>query len=261
MILAVADVAATPEQVFRHKQMEGQNYSVTIIVKTTARRAFENISNVSGWWATNVSGNTANLNDVFTVRFGKTFSTIKITELIPDKKIEWTIQDSSLPLFKDEKVWNDTQIVWEISAAGNESEIRMTHVGLTPEKECYADCNNGWNFYIRESLKKLMTEGKGLPGTGIFANISTGNRKYGGLLYFKNDPLPDYPENFFFVDVKETNGEQVTKIYSADKYGKEKFNPQQLKGDYFMIVENKPLYDNPSPLEDILKFYKLHSTW
>ena len=127
----------------------------------------------------------------------------------------------------------------------------MTHVGLTPDKECYEDCNKGWSFYVGESLRKLITEGKGLPGTGIFANISNDNRRYEGLLYFKNDPLPDYSENFFFVDVKETSGETVTQIFSVAKYNKETFSSQQLEGDYFMVIENTALYNNLSPLEDI----------
>ncbi len=36
-------------------------------------------------------------------------------------------------------------------------------MGLVPEIECYNDCVKGWNFYVNESLFKLMTEGKGIP--------------------------------------------------------------------------------------------------
>jgi hypothetical protein len=231
--------------------MISQDYSKKITVNATAKDAFININNVIGWWATNVKGSTKSLNDVFTVRFGKTFSTIQITEMITDKKILWSILDSSLPLFKDEKVWSGTKMLWEISNVNNATEIRMTHIGLTPDKECYEDCNKGWSFYIEESLKKLITEGKGLPGIGIFANISNHGRRYEGLLYFKNDPLPDYAENFFFVDVKETNGETVTQIFSAAKYNKETFKSHQLKGDYFMVIENSALYNNISAFDDI----------
>jgi hypothetical protein len=199
------------------------------------------------------------LNDVFTVRFGKTFSTIQITEIVPDKKFLWSILNSSLPLFKDEKVWNGTKMLWEIFYSNNTTEIRMTHVGLTPVKECYEDCSKGWNFYVGESLRKLITEGRGFPGTGIFANISNGNRRYDGLLYFKNDPPPEYTANFFFVNVKETNGETVTQIFSVDKYNKEAFSFHQLKGDYFMVIENTALYNNLSPLDDISEIINRNS--
>lgn len=231
--------------------MEKKDFHCIIEVNVSPEEAIQKIEQVNLWWASNVQGATKNLNDVFTVRFGKTFSTIQVTEMIPGKKMLWSILNSSLPLFKDETVWNGTKILWEISSANNTTAISMTHLGLTPEKECYEDCNKGWRFYAGQSLRKLITEGEGLPGTGIFANISNGNRRYGGLLYFKNDPLPNYAENFFFVDVKETSGETITRIFSAAKYNKETFNARELKGDYFMIIEDTALYNSLSPLDDI----------
>jgi hypothetical protein len=44
-----------------------------------------------------------------------------------------------------------------------ETRIDFTHVGLLPGIECYNDCSKGWNFFIKESLFKFITEGKGLP--------------------------------------------------------------------------------------------------
>lgn len=225
--------------------------TTTIRVNVSAKEAFENILKVDDWWATNITGNTKNLNDVFNVRFGKTFSTIKITEWVVEKKIIWSIIDSSLPLFNNPQVWKDTRIVWEISGDNNSTQITMTHIGLTPENECYSDCKKGWGFYIQQSLAKLIAEGKGLPGTGIFAHLSNGSRRYEGLLYFKNDPLPEYADNFIFIDVKKTQGEEVAAIYAAADYNKERFNSHQLKGDYFMIIQNTPLYNGLSPLADI----------
>lgn len=34
---------------------------------------------------------------------------------------------------------------------------------LIPEMECYDDCKPGWDFYLNESLAKLLNEGRGLP--------------------------------------------------------------------------------------------------
>jgi hypothetical protein len=39
----------------------------------------------------------------------------------------------------------------------------MTHVGVVPRAECYADCKKGWDFYVGESLLRLLTENEGLP--------------------------------------------------------------------------------------------------
>ena len=186
------------------------------------------------------------------MRFGKTYSVIKVSESDPGKKLTWIIEKSYLPLFKNPAQWNNTRIVWEI-VDKNDTEITMTHVGLTPETDCYCDCEKGWNFYIGQSLKKLITDGIGYPGTGIFSNISHDGRRYEGLLYFKNDPLPDYVHDYFFIDVKETKGEEVLSAYNAAAYDKKNFDPGCLTGEYFMIVENKPLVGDILPLHDILE--------
>ncbi len=201
------------------------DYSCSIATNAGAEQAFEAISDVSKWWATNFKGRAKFPRDRFTVRFGKTFSIMKVSAVVPATKMEWTIEESYLPLFKNPAQWNGTRIVWEISTGSDATVITMTHIGLTPETECYYDCEKGWNFYIRESLYKLITGGKGSPGTGIFSNISNGHRKYEGLLYFKSDPPPHYPDGYFFIDVKGTNGEQVTSAYSAADYNRETLIP------------------------------------
>jgi hypothetical protein len=192
------------------------------------------------------------LHEQFTVRFGKTFSILKVVEFVYAKRIVWKVEDSFLPLFKNEKQWNGTSITWEISLENNLAKVHMMHIGLTPDVECYADSNKGWNFYLKESLRKLIVEGRGLPGTGIFARFIIEDRKYEGLLFFKNDLLPEYSSDFLFADVKETKGEEVSSFYSADVYNKATFDVRKIKGDYFMLIENKPVHAI-DPLPDILQ--------
>ena len=43
--------------------------------------------------------------DVFTVRFGKVYITMKVTELIPDQKIVWYVTDCNKPWLKNKKEW------------------------------------------------------------------------------------------------------------------------------------------------------------
>jgi len=231
--------------------MNQKNFQTGFAVNASPQQIMDCICNVSGWWASNVQGSSVNVNDVFTVSFGKTFGTFKITELQRVKKIRWLVTDSYLPLFKDVSQWNDTELLWEISTDDILSRLTMTHIGLTPELECYTDCNKGWGFYINESLFKLITEGKGMPGTGIFAHISNVAKRYEGILYSRHDPLPDLPGEYILIDVMQTKGERVTAVYAVEKLNKENFNPGDLKGDYYMIVENRALYNDAVPLEDI----------
>ncbi|HEY4324313.1 MAG TPA: hypothetical protein VGN20_10010 [Mucilaginibacter sp.] len=231
--------------------MEQQDYTCRIETGVTAREAFDGINQVSGWWAANFEGNSQKLGDVFTVHFGETCATFKIIEIVPDKKIVWLTIDSYLDLLKNKQEWKGTKIVWEISTENNSTQITMTHVGLVPGIECYNDCIKGWDFYVKESLYGFLTRDKGLPGTGIMATISNGDRTYKGTLFSKNDPAPDVSNDYIVIDVKETKVEHVTAIYSVGVYNKEIFIAGQITGNYFMIVENKPIQGNILPLDDL----------
>jgi hypothetical protein len=145
--------------------MKNNNYQIRISVNADAKKAFENICNVAGWWTKNIEGSSEKLNDVFTVPFGETFVKFKIIELIPNKKIVWAVTDSYLPFVNDKKEWNNTRVDWEIAGDNDTTKITMTHEGLMPAVECYENCEKGWNFYTGESLKKLINEGKGMPDT------------------------------------------------------------------------------------------------
>ena|SRR5882762_3558669 len=140
------------------------DYHCSITTTNTAKEAFENICDVSAWWATNFEGSAKKPGDLFTVRFGETFVTFQINEAIPEKKVEWYVTDCNLHWLRDKKEWKDTKIVWEISSKNNTTQIDMTHVGLVPGVECYDTCENGWDHFVKESLFKLLTENKGLPG-------------------------------------------------------------------------------------------------
>jgi len=236
--------------------MNHKNYQTGFSVNASPQQIVDCICNVSGWWARHVEGSSVNLNDVFTVRFGKTFGTFKVTEILPLKKIRWLVTASYLPLFKDVSQWKNTEILWEISDDNISGRLIMTHIGLTPEIECYTDCEKGWNFYINESLLKLITEGKGNPGTGIFAHISNAAKRYEGILYSKHDPLPDLPGEHILIDVMQTKGEQVTAVYAIEKLNRQNFDADDLKGEYYMIVENTPLCNDIATIEGLRSLMK-----
>ena len=144
--------------------MKKQDYSVSITVNATAQEAFKSINSVSKWWTENLEGSSQKLNDEFTVRFGDVHvSTQKLVEVIPDKKVAWLVTDSKLNFIKDKQEWTNTKISFEISIQNDKTKIHFTHIGLVPEVECYKDCTGGWTQYIKGSLLKLLTNGKGKP--------------------------------------------------------------------------------------------------
>jgi len=143
--------------------MTPQNYQCSIAADVTPHEAFKAVNQVNGWWAKKFEGSAENLNDIFTVRFGDTWVTFKISEVIPDKKIVWQVTDCYLPWLNDKTEWNGTSVAFEISPLGNETQVTMTHIGLVPEVECYVMCEAGWNHHFKGSFLKLLTEHVGAP--------------------------------------------------------------------------------------------------
>ena len=232
--------------------MTPQNFQCTITAPVSPAEAFEKISRVGDWWAVNFKGSAKNLHDRFTVHFARTtWSLMEIVEAEPDQYIMWKVADCCLPIFKDPLVWKNNFIAWEIKPDGLLTRVTMTHIGLFPGVECYEDCRKGWGFYVGESLYRLFTEGRGLPGSGIFADIFVGGRKYEGLLFSKAEGFPEFAEGYVLLDVRENSGERVLSIHSAGMLDIRAMDPRDLRGEYYMVVENRPVHGSIRPLEDL----------
>src|SRR5258708_5251085 len=122
--------------------MKTQDYSSAITVNATAQDAFNSINNVTKWWTENLEGKSQKMNDEFTVRFGTTWKTFKIIEVVPSKKVVWQVTDCYMPWNNDKTEWTGTKISFEISGKDNKTEIRFTHLGLVPAFECFDACSN-----------------------------------------------------------------------------------------------------------------------
>jgi hypothetical protein len=237
--------------------MEQQNYTCQIEVPVSAQDAFDGISNVPAWWAQNFEGSSADPGDVFTVRFGETYGTFRIAEMIPASKVIWFCEDSYLDLLKDKTQWKGTSIVWEIIPSKVGSVIKMTHVGLAPGKECYNDCEQGWNFFIKESLFKFLVQSKGEPGSGIRATINNYDRVYRGILYPKSGGVLELAGKNIVIDVGTTNVEHVTAVHAVLMPDEGYFDPRELKGSHYMVVEDKPQYEGIDVYSDLAALVKV----
>lgn len=143
-----------------------KDYTITILVDQTPKQVYDAINNVRGWWTGEITGSTDRVGASWTYRYEDMHrSTQKITELVPGKRVVWHVTDSHLSFVKDKTEWNGTNIVFDIGKKGRKTELRFTHVGLAPDIECYNGCSDAWRYYIRGSLRKLITTGKG-PTSG-----------------------------------------------------------------------------------------------
>lgn len=144
--------------------MTPEDYHISMTVDASANEVFACINRVKKWWTENLEGNSQDLNDEFTVRFGDVhYSRQRLVEVVPDKRVVWLVTDSRLNFLKDKQEWTNTRISFEISVEQGKTEILFTHKGLVPEVECFDACSNAWNQYIRQSLWKLVTTGEGQP--------------------------------------------------------------------------------------------------
>jgi len=148
----------------REQTMKTQDYTTSFTVDQTPEEAFNAINNVRGWWSENIEGSTDKLGAEFTYRYEDVhFCKIRITELVPGKKVGWHVLDNRFNFTKDKSEWKDTKIVFEVSQKADKTEIHFAHLGLVPEYECFDVCSNAWGSYINGSLRSLITTGKGQP--------------------------------------------------------------------------------------------------
>ena len=138
---------------------------MVLSVNKSPKEAFDAITNVRGWWSAHLVGSSKKQGDEFEFRYEDIhYSKQKLIEVVPNKKIVWLVMESELTFLKKDKAeWNGTKVMFEISEKGKKTEIRFTHTGLVPEIECYKECSAGWSHYMKNSLMKLLTTGKGQP--------------------------------------------------------------------------------------------------
>jgi len=144
--------------------MENQDFTTTIVADAAPSEVFNAVNNVRGWWSENIEGDTGTLNGEFLYHYQDVHrANIKVTELVPDKKVVWHVADNYFKFTKDESEWKNTNVVFEISEKEGKAQLKFTHQGLVPEYECFQICHDAWTHYIQGSLKDLILKGKGSP--------------------------------------------------------------------------------------------------
>ena len=146
--------------------MNHQDFTTTLLVDQTPQEAFDAINNVRGWWSEEIEGSTDKLHDEFFYHYEDVHRCkMKLIEVIPNKKVVWLVLENYFKFTKDKTEWTGTKIIFEISEKDNKTQIRFTHQDLVPEYECYEICRNAWSNYIQNSLRSLISTGKGQPNS------------------------------------------------------------------------------------------------
>lgn len=143
------------------KNLANLNYHSIFFVNSSRNAVYKALTeSIPEWWTEDFSGTANILKAQFTVRFGTTFKTMRVEELIPNEKVVWVCIDTliDIPELQNKKEWKDTKIVLDLSEEKNNVMITLTHFGLTPEVACYEICKMGWESFL-ESLTKFLETG------------------------------------------------------------------------------------------------------
>jgi hypothetical protein len=171
-LIAAAKAKPARSEARRGQVVNDHNFTTAFSVAETPEAAFDAITNVRGWWSEEIEGGTDNLGDVFTYRYKDIHHCkIKLTEVTPGKRVVWLVLENYFDFTEDKSEWIGTEMCFEISKKGGETEVRFSHVGLVPEYECFEICSNSWGFYINGSLRSLITTGNGQPNRSDRPNL------------------------------------------------------------------------------------------
>lgn len=143
---------------------ENKSYTATILVDQDPQTVFNTIKNFRAWWSEDIEGDTDKLNEEFFYHYKDIhLCKMKLFEIIPDRKLVYQVLDNEFNFINDKSEWVNTKLIFEINPDGVKTQVKFTHEGLTPTYECYQVCNEAWSNYIKNSLYKLITTGKGEP--------------------------------------------------------------------------------------------------
>lgn len=143
--------------------MTNNDFNCSFSAKITAGEAISKISKVPEWWGVTFTGNSEKQDDQFVIKMGEeAFFNCTVTELVPNKRVVWSINDCYMPWYTDKKEWANTKLIFDVNENNGVTDLHFTHKGLTPEVECYKDCEPGWTHWIKTSLESYFTTGKGV---------------------------------------------------------------------------------------------------
>jgi hypothetical protein len=143
--------------------MKKNDFTSSISAEISASEAIKKISSVPEWWGVTFTGSAINQNDTFTVKMsGDSFFNFIVAELIPGKRVVWLVTDCNMPWYSDKKEWSNTKLIFDLTENNCVTELKFIHEGLTPDVECYKDCEPGWTHWIQISLFSYLTSGKGV---------------------------------------------------------------------------------------------------
>ena len=128
-----------------------------VVIKAAPEKIYEAVTTQEGlasWWAkqTIAKPETGFVN-IFT--FGTFRNEMKVTNLVPNKKVEWQCISSI-------EEWIGTNISFDLEEKDGRTILRFAHSGWRAVTDTFAGCNYDWGRFMT-SLKSFCETGTGTP--------------------------------------------------------------------------------------------------
>jgi hypothetical protein len=146
--------------------MTESDYTTELTVALARQEVYAAVGDVRGWWSASVVGDTATEGAGWDYRYQDLHRCrIRVAEAVPGERVVWEVLENHFSFTEDPREWVGTRIVFDLTPADVGTHLRFTHEGLVESHECYRVCEQGWDFYVGESLRALIETGTGQPST------------------------------------------------------------------------------------------------
>lgn len=136
------------------------DFSTSFTVDRAPVDVTDAIADVASWWTGEVTGPARAVGDAFVYRYGDQHrSTQQVTELVPGRRVVWSVTEADLPFADDPQEWVGTRMVFDVVPGAEGTEVRFTHVGLRPGLVCYDSCSGAWTQLLAGNLRSRLLAG------------------------------------------------------------------------------------------------------
>lgn len=147
-----------------------ESYTMAFTVDRTAEQVFDAINTPRIWWNELIEGSAAAVGDEFGFDMPGIHRTrMRVTEADPARRVVWHVLENHFSFVQDQNEWLGTDVIFDIDTTDHGTIVRLTHVGLVPEFECYEVCSGAWTHHLNAGLRALLTTGNPAPMTAELA--------------------------------------------------------------------------------------------
>ena len=136
--------------------MATSNFQYSFDTAKGPSEIFRHLADPRNWWVglfgEEIEGRSEKVGDEFTFRAGDGihYSRQQLTELLPGRKIAWSVIESRLSFLENGAEWEGTKFGFDIEEEKGRTKVTFSHDGLTPHIECYDQCSSAWTQYLRK---------------------------------------------------------------------------------------------------------------